>query len=110
MNEIPVHYSARSIERRRSVRMLSDVSLFVRIPVADGEPHREKTFTMSVNAHGALLFLAASVELGQLIVLENPDTEKEIEATILRVGPAYSGLSLVAVEFLKPCEDFWKSA
>ncbi len=99
--------SFNGVERRRSLRLIVDVGLLVRIEPPDREPVTEKTFTRTVNSHGALLFLAADVEIGQNIFLVNPATKNEIEAKVVRIGPAYTGLRMISVEFLKPSEEFW---
>jgi hypothetical protein len=79
-----------------------DVGLVVR-----GEGFEEKTFTISVNTHGALVLIEAKVDMGQMLVLRNPSTECEVEAKVVRIGAAHGGLALVGVEFLKPSAEFW---
>jgi hypothetical protein len=54
-----------------------------------------------------VLFLENHVELGQKVVLMNPKTWEEREATIAFVGPPYAGLSTVGVQFARPAPDFW---
>jgi hypothetical protein len=47
-------------ERRRSERLLLDLAVVVRGESAESKPFQEKTFTISVSAHGTLLVLATS--------------------------------------------------
>jgi hypothetical protein len=92
---------------RRSQRLILDVPLVI-CGEADGDrPFREETFTITVNAHGGLLVLEHRVALGQKIVLMNPKTWDEREATIASLGPPYAGLSTVGFQFAKPAPEFW---
>src|SRR6266849_9522267 len=93
-------------ERRRSPRLLLDVGLIVRGQLGETE-FKEPTFTVSVNAHGALIFLGAAVKIGQTLFLTNPLTETEIQGHVTRLGPAHSGLRMVGVEFEVPSKEFW---
>ena len=90
------------IERRRSNRMVWDVGLVVR-----GEGFREGTFTVSVSQHGALVLMQAKVEVGQTVYLVNPETGKEVESHIVRIGSPHGGLRVVGVEFIEPSKEFW---
>ena len=95
-----------NLERRRSERLLLDVTLVVRGESAEHQPFREETFTISVNAHGALLMLAARVAPGQTLTLLNPETHAEREAHVARYGSPHGGLSQVAIEFAQPAPEF----
>jgi hypothetical protein len=50
--------------QRRSERVLLDVPVVVRGESIDQIAFEEETFTVTVNAHGALLMLASPVGLG----------------------------------------------
>jgi hypothetical protein len=94
-------------ERRHSQRLLLDVPLIVRGESAEHAPFREETFTISVNAHGALLLLSAKVAIGQALFLMNAETRDEREGRVARFGSPYGGLAQVAVEFPQPAGEFW---
>src|SRR5229473_8322794 len=94
------------VERRRSPRFVLDVGLIVRGQLGEAE-FKEPTFTVSVNAHGGLIFLKAEVKVGQTLFLTNPLTETEIQGHVTRLGPAHSGLRMVGVEFEVPSKEFW---
>jgi len=96
-----------SADRRRSARSLLDIALIVRGKSIEGQPFQEKTFTISVSAHGALLVLAAKVALGQTLVLLNPLNRTEKEGRVARFGSLYGGLAQVGVEFAGPSPEFW---
>jgi hypothetical protein len=93
--------------QRRSARVLMDVPVVIRGEYADKRSFREETFTVTVSAHGALVMLAASVALGQKIVVINPSNSVEREGRIAYRGPLHAGLSQVAVEFTQPSPEFW---
>jgi len=94
-------------ERRRSLRLLLDVPLIVRGESVEHAPFREETFTISVNAHGALLLLSHKVAVGQALFLTNSETRDEREGRVARFGLPYGGLAQVAVEFRQPAGEFW---
>lgn len=73
-----------------------------------GEPFRELTRTLSVNAHGGLLALAATVERGQTILVENKNTRKEEECRVIDVRFAPNGKWAVGIEFTRVATDFWR--
>jgi hypothetical protein len=90
---------------RRSQRLILDIPIV--ICGEQDRPFREETFTITVNAHGGLVVLEHRVALGQKIVLMNPKTWDEREATIASLGPPYAGLSTVGFQFTNPAPDFW---
>lgn len=90
---------------RRSQRLILDIPIV--ICGEDDRPFREETFTITVNADGGLVVLEHRVALGQKIVLMNPKTWDEREATIASLGPPYAGLSTVGFQFVNPAPDFW---
>jgi hypothetical protein len=92
---------------RRSKRVIVDVPLVVRGEAEDKRPFREETFTLTISAHGGLVVLESRVALGQKIVLMNPKTWDEREATIAFLGPPYAGLATVGLQFAQPAPDFW---
>ncbi len=94
-------------ERRRSERLLLDVSLLVRGETPERHPFLEETFTISINAHGGLLVLGTNVTLGQTLTLINIKTRDEIRGKVARFGSQYGGLVQVAIEFLQPAPLFW---
>jgi hypothetical protein len=98
---------AAQLERRRSPRRLLDVALVVRGESVEKQPFQEETFTISVNAHGALVLLSAKVALGQTVTILKAGTQQEQEGRVARLGAQYGGLAQVAVEFAQPAPEFW---
>ncbi|MCL6565082.1 MAG: PilZ domain-containing protein [Acidobacteriia bacterium] len=103
MGEVQTHFSA----PRRSSRV------FIRIPIRasgknrHGRRFRERCETIVVSAHGALLYLNETVELGTLLTLHNPATEEEQECRVVYLGDAGPKGQRVGVEFLSPSPHFW---
>jgi hypothetical protein len=48
--------------------------------------------------------------VGQVVILQNPETSEEQSCRIIRVSPAREGKSEVGIEFLKPAPNFWRVA
>ena len=87
--------------------------MFTRLPVraagknSDGRRFRENSQTIVINAHGGLLYLQETIELGMDIILINPATEEEQECRVVYVGDTSDKGTRVGVEFLSPSPHFW---
>lgn len=93
--------------QRRSERVLIDVPVVVRGESTENLAFEEETFTVTVNAHGALLMLASPVALGQHVRLINQTSHEEHDARVAYKGADHAGLSQVGVEFAQACPGFW---
>jgi hypothetical protein len=93
--------------RRRSKRMKVRIPMVVRFQTADKHSVSEKTHTIIVNDHGALILLAAPVEIQQIIRLENLASREELLCRVTNLGPSFMGKTQVAVEFVMPTPGFW---
>jgi hypothetical protein len=100
--------AGRHSDRRRSPRSLLDMPLIVRGLSVENEPFREETFTISVNAHGALIALSTRVAVGQTLVLMDPQNRDEREGQVARLGSLDDKLNQVCVEFARPAPEFWQ--
>jgi hypothetical protein len=94
--------------RRRSMRVLLSVPILVRGKTAKNEEFSEKTRTLVVNAHGALISLAAPVVANQKIFVSNNATQQTQECLIVYLGNTQSGKAQMGVEFLSPSPAFWQ--
>ncbi len=92
---------------RRSQRVLLDLPVVIRGEAEYTLAFQEETFTLTLSAHGALVFLANRVNLGQRVILMNPKTRDEQEGRIAYMGPFYAGLAQVGIEFARPAPEFW---
>ena len=97
-----------STGQRRSARVLFDTQVVIRGESANRIGFEEETFTVTVSAHGALVLLAAKVNLGQRLVMLNPKNSDQREGRVAYTGLEHAGLAQVAVEFTDPSPDFWE--
>lgn len=91
--------------RRRSKRVKIRIAVVVRSQ--EKRALSEKTHTLLVNAHGALLLLGIPVSVDKFVVLENPHTGQEILCRVTHVGTQFMGKAQVGIEFIKPAPEFW---
>ena len=68
----------------------------------------ENTEAIIVNDHGALILLAATVKVNQIIRIENPNVREELLCRVTSVGPSFMGKTQVGIEFIVPTPGFWK--
>lgn len=94
--------------RRRSMRVLLSVPIHVKGKTKTNQDFDEETRTLVVNAHGALISLAAKVLAGQEVTLSNSSTQSSIGCRIVYVGNPTSGKMQMGIEFLKACPSFWQ--
>jgi hypothetical protein len=79
----------------------------VRLQDANKQSISEKTHTIVVSDHGALILLAAAVKTQQIIRLENLNLGEELLCRVATLGPTLMGKTQVAVEFIIPKPGFW---
>lgn len=94
--------------RRRSMRVLLSVPIQTSGKLADGAEFKEEGRTLVVNAHGALISLAAPVAAGQHITIYNKATSKSLDCRIVYLGNAQGGKTQMGVEFVRPSPAFWQ--
>ena len=99
-----------SENRRRSKRFKARIPVVVRFQDSSKRFISETTHTVVVNEHGALILLAASVEVDQIIRLENPKLQEELLCRVTGLGPSFMGKTQVAVELIMPTPGFWGTA
>jgi len=88
--------------------VLLSVPIFVSGKTTDGQDFKEDARTLVVNAHGALIALAAEVAAGQQINVANKATQKSLECHIVYLGNAESGKTQMGIEFIKSSAGFWQ--
>jgi len=77
---------------------------------AQGNDFEEFTETLAINAHGALVLLAARVTSGGVVLMRHNKTEEEQECHVAFLGPVRSGKAEVGLEFTAPRPTFWRVA
>jgi PilZ domain len=97
-------------ERRRSERVFLQVAIFAQGVSSDGHAFREKTKTLAVNAHGALIHLPQDVPPGETITLTHGLTQEQQTCRVVYAKPMSGNIRAVGVEFLKPAPKFWQIA
>jgi PilZ domain-containing protein len=102
----PTHTGA----RRRSQRVLMQVPVSIRGKDAQGKEFKEDTETLAINAHGALVLLAARLTSGGLVHMRHSKTEEEQECHVAFLGPVRSGKAEIGLEFTAPRPTFWRVA
>jgi hypothetical protein len=96
-------------KRRRSQRLILSVPIIVSGESVTGH-FNERTRTLVVNAHGALITLAAIVSAGQRITIQHRTSGEEQACRVVYVEPSPKDEEKVAVEFLKSSPHFWHIA
>ena len=109
MAQIPITTSS-SGARRRSQRVLMHVGLRLRGVDTQGQNFEEFTETLAINAHGALVLLAARVTSGSVIQMRHNMTEEEQECHVVFLGPVRGGKAELGLEFTTPRPTFWRVA
>jgi len=94
--------------RRRSMRVLLSVPILVRGKTSKNQDFNEETRTLVVNAHGALISLAAQVVANQTVLVSNNATQQTQECRIVYLGNTQAGKAQMGVEFLNPSPTFWQ--
>ena len=92
--------------RRRSQRVMLSMPITVSGKTTQG-PFSVDTYTMVVNAHGALVGLKALVAKGQTVRLKRATDPEELECQVIWVGPSAEGKTQCGLEFTKPSPKFW---
>src|ERR1700758_1342418 len=93
--------------RRRSKRVKALIPVVIRFQTSDKHPISEKTHTITVNDHGALILLAAPAQVHQIIRVEREDSGEELLGRVTSLGPSFMGKTQIAVEFIMPTPGFW---
>jgi len=94
--------------RRRSMRVLLSVPITVSGKSPDNKIFIEDTRTLVVNAHGALISLAAPVVADQKVTVSNKATHQTLECRVVYVGSQQAGKAQMGIEFVKPSPTFWQ--
>jgi hypothetical protein len=96
--------------RRRSQRVLMQVSVRVRGSDAQGQSFEEEAITLAINAHGALVQLQARLTSGGKVLMQHKQTLEEQECQVVFLGPVRAGRAEIGLEFSSPRPTFWRVA
>ncbi len=73
----------------------------------EGKPNPIHGVTHTVSASGAMIILPQGLSTGTKISIENPKTQKKVDAHVVRPPVMNAEGSLVPVEFTTPSPQFW---
>src|SRR5437764_14441486 len=99
VSQTPIHTAG---TRRRSQRVLMQVSIRIRGKDAQGKDFEEMTETLAINAHGALVLLNARVISAAVIRMKHNKTEEEQESHVAVLWPVRGGKAEIGVEVPSP--------
>lgn len=105
--EAAVETSWLESNRRRSQRILLAVNVQVVGHSSLGERFSERTQTVSISPHGAMVLVSKRVDKGQRLLLRNGRTEAEMECTAVHVAKAPNDQFEVGLSFVLPNRAFW---
>ena len=85
-----------------SERIELNVPVVIHRPLREGPQFSERTRTLNVSAHGALVTLAGLVAVRQRLFLQNIASGEQHECRVISVEMNPMGPTKVAVEFTRP--------
>jgi hypothetical protein len=110
MNPTDLQPTNKMLQLRRSQRVCLALPVVVLREGPGTNVASEETQTLIVNAHGALIQLALTVEVGQLLGMTNGQTMEQLVCRVVHLGPDRTGKREVGVEFEAPSPRFWRIA
>jgi hypothetical protein len=110
MNTSTKERASKTVNTRRSQRLLLRMAVIVAGQRANGATFAEQTTTAVVNAHGALVLLKESVQGHQLLRIRNVKTGEEQACKVVDIVGSAEGKMEVGIEFLEPAPRFWRVA
>ncbi|GAC1617109.1 MAG: hypothetical protein PVS2B2_06510 [Candidatus Acidiferrum sp.] len=91
-------------ERRRAQRVMLRVTVMVHV---QGKPQPVQATTITVSENGGMLVMKEPLAMGTKITLENPRTQKKVEAHVVRAPQSSADGMQVPVEFTAASPNFW---
>ena len=90
------------------MRVLLSVPIRVSGKSPENKDFTEETRTLVVNAHGALISLAAPAIADQSLMVENKSTHQALECRVVYLGTSQAGKTQMGIEFSNPSSRFWQ--
>jgi hypothetical protein len=107
MRETTLKTALGSSNRRRSQRVVLQISVIVEAEIDTDKPVRLNAFTLVVNAHGGLLEIDLPLRPGQNVTLILPASGLRKRSRIVGFRRSHDTGFLVAFEFDSPTPPFW---
>jgi hypothetical protein len=95
-------------DRRRTRRARVQIPLLVYGYTLHDGPFAEKTSTIEINAHGALIAMETAVPPGERLLLTNETNQKTQQCIVLSVTTRQRSEEEVAVAFTTAAPQFWR--
>jgi hypothetical protein len=96
-------------DRRRTQRVQIAMPVLVR-GTHGNQKFEEEAQTVSINANGCMIRLAARVTRTQVVSIINPKTAEELPCVVTFLGQKDAGKMEVGIEFSEPSPLFWRIA
>ena len=96
-----------TIDARGSQRVVARIRVEVRRKTDGDGFMSEKSHTLVVNAHGALIHLVMKVEPNELLAIKHMMSGEVRHSRVVRVSKEVGHQNEVAVEFTEPAPHFW---
>jgi hypothetical protein len=93
--------------KRRSQRVILSIPVTVSGEMGSNT-FSEQTQTLVINAHGALISLAAKISQGQKLQLKSATNPQPQPCKVVYVGPSMEGRTQFGIEFTEPNAYFWQ--
>ena len=110
MSIIPPPSRGENDAQRRSQRVMLKVSVVILAHGADNKRVSEETWTVTVNANGAMILLGMKVSIGQALMIRNSSTGEEASCRVVYLSPHQAEKREVGVDFMAPSPGFWRIA
>jgi hypothetical protein len=91
-------------ERRRAQRVMLRVTVMIHV---QGKPQPLQGTTITVSENGGMLVMPQPLPMGAKVTLENPHTQKKVEAHVVRASQSSADGAQVPVEFNVASPNFW---
>jgi hypothetical protein len=95
--------------RRRSHRLKVPVRVLVYGWATGDSPFKDIVNILSVNVHGGLIALTATLHPGEIVLIVNTFSDEEQQCRVVHVGPEHDGSREVGFELMHPEGWFWWS-
>jgi len=94
-------------ELRRSQRVSAQLPVVVQGKSPDQTPFTDPTRAVVLSAHGCLVTLATTVNLGQRVILRNVTSREEQDCRVVFLGAQHGGRTEVGLRFKTAAPQFW---
>jgi hypothetical protein len=95
-------------QQKRRQRTFLRVAVRISGIKPSGTEFHEFSYTIVVNANGAMVSLEEPVQSKQHLKIKNVETQEEVLCTVAHISKEAPGSPQIAVEFAEPAANFWR--